>query len=213
MASGPSPLHVYQRDIAAGERNSLTVLATHIPPGARVLDLGCGSGALGRFLTAAGPGGDVTLDGLTINPDEAQLAAQHYRHIEVANLETCELTRLFAPAGYDAIICADVLEHIRHPQRVLASCRALLAPGGRVLLSIPNTGYAGLIAELMAGEFRYRPEGLLDETHLRFFTRQTLMRFLAAERWVVAMRGKRAGHGIDDPSFLQPDRPMSAIGG
>ena len=186
MASGPSPLHIYQRDIAAGERNSLTVLATHIPPGARALDLGCGSGALGRFLTAAEPGGDVTLDGLTINPDEARLAAQHYRHIEVANLETCELTRLFAPAGYDAIICADVLEHIRHPQRVLASCRALLAPGGRVLLSIPNTGYAGLIAELMAGEFRYRPEGLLDETHLRFFTRQTLMRFLAAERWVVA---------------------------
>ena len=182
MASGSPPAHIYQRDIAAGERNSLTVLATHVPPGARALDLGCGSGALGRFLAS---GGDRVIDGLTINPDEASLAARHYRHIEVADLETCDLTRLFAPGGYDAIVCADVLEHIRHPERVLSACRTLLAPGGRVLLSIPNTGYAGLIAELMVGEFRYRPEGLLDETHLRFFTRQTLMRFLAAEGWVV----------------------------
>ena len=50
--------------------------------------------------------------------------------------------------------------------------------GGRALLSIPNAAYAGLLAELMAGEFRYRPEGLLDETHLRFFTRRSLLRFL-----------------------------------
>ena len=88
-------------------------------------------------------------------------------------------------AGYDAIVCADVLEHIRQSPRVLAECRALLAPGGRLLLSIPNAGYSGLVAELMAGEFRYRTEGLLDETHVRFFTRRTLLRFLAEHGWAV----------------------------
>ena len=181
----PTPaLHVYDRDIQDSERTSLSVLTGHIPAGARVLDLGCGSGAIGRFLaardgTAAGP-----IDGLTISADEAALAAPTYRRVEVADLDAAHLPQLFAPAGYDAIVCADVLEHIRQSPRVLAECRALLAPGGRLLLSIPNAGYSGLVAELMAGEFRYRAEGLLDETHVRFFTRRTLMRFLREHGWV-----------------------------
>ena len=175
----PTPaLHVYDRDIQDSERTSLSVLTGHIPAGARVLDLGCGSGAIGRFLaardgTAAGP-----IDGLTISADDAALAAPTYRRVEVADLDAAHLPQLFAPAGYDAIVCADVLEHIRQSPRVLAECRALLAPGGRLLLSIPNAGYSGLVAELMAGEFRYRTEGLLDETHVRFFTRRTLVDLL-----------------------------------
>ena len=184
MSSSPPALHIYAREIRADERTSLSVLADHIPAGARVLDLGCGSGAVGRFLAerdgaAAGP-----IDGLTISDDEAQLAAAHYRRVEVADLDACNLTQMFEPGAYDRIVCADVLEHIRQSDRVLAECQALLAEGGRVLLSIPNASYAGLVAELMAGEFRYRPEGLLDETHLRFFTRRTLMRFLRDNGWV-----------------------------
>lgn len=182
----PTPaLHVYDRDIQDSERTSLSVLTGHIPAGASVLDLGCGSGAIGRFLaardgTAAGP-----IDGLTISADEAALAAPTYRRVEVADLDAAHLPQLFAPAGYDAIVCADVLEHVRQSPRVLAECRALLAPGGCLLLSIPNAGYSGLVAELMAGEFRYRTEGLLDETHVRFFTRRTLLRFLAEHGWAV----------------------------
>ncbi|MFD2378075.1 class I SAM-dependent methyltransferase [Ottowia pentelensis] len=159
------------------------MLAARIPTGARVLDLGCGSGAVGRHLAARGGAGPI--DGLTISRQEANLAAPHYRRVEVANLESADLTALFAPASYDIIVCADVLEHIRHPEQVLAQCRTLLAEGGRALLSIPNAGYVGLLAELMAGEFRYRPEGLLDETHLRFFTRRTLLRMLTEARWAV----------------------------
>ncbi|HOV20848.1 MAG TPA: class I SAM-dependent methyltransferase, partial [Ottowia sp.] len=183
MDSAPPSLHVYQREIDTAERTSLSVLAARIPAGARVLDLGCGSGAIGRHLAARGGAGPI--DGLTISQDEADLAAPHYRRVEVANLESADLTALFAPAGYDIIVCADVLEHIRHPEHVLAQCRTLLADGGHALLSIPNAGYVGLLAELMAGEFRYRPEGLLDETHLRFFTRRTLLRMLTEARWAV----------------------------
>ncbi len=180
-----SPLHVYQREIgAAHESSSLAMLAALIAPGARVLDVGCGSGALGRFLrrrdgAAAGP-----IDGLTINSTEAALAAPAYRRVEVADLETTNLVSLFgASGGYDTIVCADVLEHMRHPQRVMDATRALLAPRGRALLSIPNASHVGLLAELMAGEWRYRPEGLLDATHLRFFTRRSLLRFLQQSRW------------------------------
>ncbi len=136
---------------------------------------------MGRYLKEKS--GSVNIDGLTISSDEARLAAAHYRRVEVADLDTVQLVELFEPASYDIIICADVLEHIRHPDRVLAECKGLLAPGGRVLLSIPNVAYTGLIAELMAGEFLYRPEGLLDETHVHFFTRQSLKRFLAEQGW------------------------------
>ena len=181
MTLSSSALHVYDREIDGGERTSLSVLSTRIPPAARVLDLGCGSGAIGRFLARRGDG--AVIDGLTLNTEEAALAAPHYRRVEVANLDSADLAALFAGNAYDVIVCADVLEHTRHPQQVLASARRLLADDGRVLISIPNASYCGLIAELMAGEFRYRPEGLLDETHLRFFTRRALLRFLAENGW------------------------------
>jgi len=180
----PALLHVYEREIDGGERTSLALLATRIAPGARVLDLGCGSGAVGRFLARRdGPG--VPIDGLTISPQEAERALPHYRRVEVADLEQADLTQLFARGAYDVILCADVLEHVRQPPRVLRACRELLAPGGVALLSLPNAGYCGLIAELMAGEFGYREEGLLDASHVYFFTRATLLRMLAENGWGV----------------------------
>ncbi len=184
MVDSSSALHIYDREIDSSERTSLSVLTSHIAPGARVLDLGCGSGAIGRYLAQRDGAGTTVIDGLTISADEARLASPHYRRVEVADLDNARLSDLFPAQGYDAIVCADVLEHIRQSPRVLAECRQLLAPEGRLLLSIPNAGYAGLVAELMTGEFRYRQEGLLDETHVRFFTRRTLMRFLREHGWV-----------------------------
>ncbi|MDR2990786.1 MAG: methyltransferase domain-containing protein [Burkholderiaceae bacterium] len=178
----PAPLHVYEREIGSSERTSLSMLAARIAPGARVLDLGCGSGAVGRFL-AQRDGRAASIDGLTINQAEAERARAHYRRVEVADLDQADLMQLFEHGAYDVIVCADVLEHLRQSPRVLRACRDLLAPDGVALLSIPNAGYCGLVAELMAGEFRYREEGLLDTTHVRFFTRATLLRFLAENGW------------------------------
>lgn len=184
MTHAQEDLHVYRRSIALHERSSLSVLAQHIGDADRVLDLGCGSGALGQFL--ADRGGGCVCDALTWSQDEAALArAAHYRRVLVADLESCELRALFAGERYDAIVCADVLEHLSRPERVLDACRDLLAPAGRLLVSLPNVGYAGLLAELLQGEFRYRDEGLLDRTHLRFFTRRSLERFLREQGWAL----------------------------
>lgn len=180
MSDWNAPLHVYAREISQEERTSLSVLASLVRPGATVLDLGCGSGALGRFLKEHA---QCTLDGVTLNEAEAELARPFYRRVEVANLDHCDLPALFAGQRYDHIICADVLEHLRAPEQTLAACRQLLNAQGDVLISIPNAAYAGLIAELMLGEFTYREEGLLDNTHLRFFTRQSLLQFLQAQGW------------------------------
>lgn len=181
MTQSNEKLHFYLRKIQSDERSSLSVLAALIPSGGRVLDLGCGSGALGQHLGAER---SCTCDGVTLSRAEAEHARPHYRRIEVADLETVNLPQLFAGQLYDAIVCADVLEHLRHPERILQACRTLLAPEGRLLISVPNAAYAGLTLDLMHGEFRYRPEGLLDNTHLRFFTRRSLHRFLQENGWV-----------------------------
>ena len=180
MTQNIEDLHVYLRKIRPGERTSLSVIASLVHQGARLLDLGCGSGALGQYLKETL---GCTSDGLTWSEAEAAHARPNYEQVEVADLETCDLLTLFANKHYDYIVCADVLEHLRQPERILDACRKLLKPGGKLLVSVPNAGYAGLVAELLQGEFRYREEGLLDRTHLRFFTRRSLARFLGENAW------------------------------
>jgi 2-polyprenyl-3-methyl-5-hydroxy-6-metoxy-1,4-benzoquinol methylase len=192
MPQSDEELHFYLRQIRPGEQTSLSVLSDMIPPGTRVLDLGCGSGALGQHLSTTQ---GCLCDGITISPVEADHARPHYRRVEVADLETVNLPQLFEGRHYDAIVCADVLEHLRHPERILQACLGLLAPKGQLLFSVPNAAYAGLTLELMHGEFCYRSEGLLDRTHLRFFTRRSLGRLFQENGWTIdalrPIRGSR----------------------
>ena len=182
MTHSTEDLHVYVRSIAADERTSLSVLAQWVPKGATVLDVGCGSGALGQYLAEHRA---CTTDGVTWSEAEAAQARLHYRRVEVADLETADLHTLLAGQRYDRIVCADVLEHLRQPERILDTCRDLLAPQGQLLISVPNAAYCGLVAELLHGEFKYREEGLLDRTHLRFFTRSSLLRLLREQGWAI----------------------------
>lgn len=173
-------LHTYHREVSRDKRSSLSVIADQIPPRSTVLDLGCGTGALGRYSrNAAG----ITLDGVTLSEHEAALARPFYRTVLVLNLDGTELSQHFAVSSYDFIVCADILEHLAHPEHLLKQLDPLLCGGGRLLVSVPNAAYCGLIAELIEGEFHYRPEGLLDETHLRFFTRRSIIRQLQRTGW------------------------------
>lgn len=200
--------HVYFRQIDEGERTSLSVLVHAIAPGSTILDLGCGSGALGRYL---GERKNCIADGVTYNAEEGAIAGAYYRKVAVADLETADLTALFPGQQYDYIVCADVLEHLRAPQRILQSIRSMLKPGGELLISIPNTAYAGLAAELVQGEFLYRDEGLLDATHLRHFTRQSLLRFLGQANWQVKNLEVIEREVVDSEFHLQFDRMPPAV--
>ena len=173
-------LHVYQRTVARDGQDSLSVIAKLIEPGQTFLDLGMGSGGLGQYLSQHY---SIVSDGVTLNEAEANIARQWYRNVVVADLDRDNLSTIFGATRYDCIVCADVLEHLKAPQNLLLQCKALLKPGGRLLTSVPNAGYCGLVAELIQGDFRYRPEGLLDTTHLRFFTRTSLNRFFSENGW------------------------------
>jgi GT2 family glycosyltransferase/2-polyprenyl-3-methyl-5-hydroxy-6-metoxy-1,4-benzoquinol methylase len=177
-----NPTHVYWRQIAEDQRSSLSVLCSFVPERARVLDLGIGSGALGRQLREQL---GCELDGVTINAEERSVAAQWYQRIELLDLDQPGWDRGLQDQAYDVVVCADVLEHLQRPERVLAACRRLLRPEGVLLVSIPNVAYAGLVADLMHGNFEYGNEGLMDRTHLRFFTRSSFQRLLASQGWSV----------------------------
>lgn len=191
MPPSEKPGHVYWRQIADSERSSLTVLSSFVKAGSRVLDLGIGSGTLGQHLRQAL---DCSVDGVTINPDEASVARSAYRRVELLDLDQAGWESRFEPLDYDVIVCADVLEHLTGPERVLQTCHRLLRPDGVLLVSIPNAAYAGLIADLMQGNFKYGNEGLMDRTHLRFFTRRSFSALAAAQGW-----SAEAVEGIDQP--------------
>lgn len=180
MSNADPSLHLYQRTVDSESNDSLSLIASLISPGQTFLDIGMGTGGLGQFLSQRF---SIVADGVTLNPAEANIARTWYRHVKVADLDRDDLGTLFEGQRYDCIVCADVLEHLKEPQTLLSQCKALLNPGGRLITSVPNVGYCGLVAELAQGDFRYRLEGLLDNTHLRFFTRTSLHRFFDENGW------------------------------
>lgn len=167
--------HIYRRRICWTSNDSLGKIIKLIPLGATVLDLGTATGYLCQFLKEEL---NCLVDGVEINPEMAKEARLWCDRFWVGNLEAEPLSVHFPKNYYQVIICADILEHLYDPNKLLQQLPALLAPDGKVIFSIPNITYAGVILELLSGDFYYREEGLLDKTHLRFFTRKSFVRLL-----------------------------------
>lgn len=140
---------------------------------ARILDVGCGGGSFGRLLME---GGEREIWGVEPDRRGAEIAARHLHKV---------VHGLFAPgmdlpaAYFDAVVFNDVLEHMLDPVAALKFARSLLVPGGVVVCSIPNVGNFPIVWRLvMHGEWEYTERGVLDRTHLRFFTRSSLAAML-----------------------------------
>ena len=133
---------------------------------AEVLEVGTATG----YVTAemAKLGSSVT--GIEQDPAMAELARQYCRDMFVGDVEKMDLSGL---GQYDAIIFGDVLEHLHNPGVVLEKLSRLLKPGGKILLSLPNIANIWIRISLLMGRFNYSRLGILDETHLRFFTLKT----------------------------------------
>jgi 2-polyprenyl-3-methyl-5-hydroxy-6-metoxy-1,4-benzoquinol methylase len=135
--------------------------------GRRLLDVGAADGLLSRLLTERG----WKVTGLEADPAAAAAGAAHCERMIVADLDA----GIPALEGeFDAIVCADVLEHLRDPAGALATLRRALARGGQVVISMPNVAHLWMRLSLLAGRFEYAERGILDRTHLRFYTRRTL---------------------------------------
>jgi 2-polyprenyl-3-methyl-5-hydroxy-6-metoxy-1,4-benzoquinol methylase len=141
-----------------------------IPETARkVLDVGCGAGRLGEAVKRR-QGAEVV--GIEMVQAAGQAARSRLDQVLVGNVEEMELP--FGSGSFDAVVCGDVLEHLREPERLLRQARGWLRPGGRLIASIPNVRHHTVVRSLLDGNWTYEPAGLLDRTHLRFFTRREI---------------------------------------
>ncbi|MCK9896580.1 bifunctional 2-polyprenyl-6-hydroxyphenol methylase/3-demethylubiquinol 3-O-methyltransferase UbiG [Frankia sp. AgB32] len=143
-----------------------------IRPG-RALDCGCGAGDNARLLRERG----WRVTGVTIDTSERAAAGRECEQVELADLAH---GLPFAPDGsYQLVLLSHILEHLADPVPLLAEARRVLAPGGRILVALPNVLHYRQRAQFVLGRFEYTDTGLMDATHLRFYTVDSARRLLA----------------------------------
>jgi trans-aconitate methyltransferase len=167
--------------------------------GNRVLELGCGLGKTGALLKKRGRAAEVI--GIELNPEIARSAQANLDDVICGDVERLELG--FSENSFDYIVAGDVLEHLIDPWAVLRRLRPFVKVGGAIVTSIPNIRNWRILVDLMVrGDWKYCEEGLLDRTHLRFFTRLTIIELL-----------EHTGYEIDliCPAFRFAPKSKSAI--
>ncbi|HID97291.1 MAG TPA: methyltransferase domain-containing protein [Thermodesulfobacteriaceae bacterium] len=176
--------HVYERStgIRPDDSDSLGRLAGWIQPNSTVLELGPATGFFTRYLRETL---HCVVDCVEISPEMAERTIPYCREMYIVDLDDVLLEEKWNVESYDYIVASDVLEHLKDPGRVLRSCWKLLRKEGKLLVSIPNIGHAAVVGNLLRGRFDYTDEGLLDKTHLRFFTRESLVALLEDCRFSV----------------------------
>jgi len=150
-------------------------IARLLPDGATVLDIGAGNGMLGRVLQQAGK--QVTIDGIEPSEFAATLATPFYRTVYCGYAQ--DYISIIQATHYDYVVLADVIEHIADPAVFLAELLPHLQATTKLIISIPNIAFGGVRLALFNGVFDYVDSGLLERTHLRFFTLASAQKLFA----------------------------------
>jgi 2-polyprenyl-3-methyl-5-hydroxy-6-metoxy-1,4-benzoquinol methylase len=141
-------------------------------PGTRVLDIGTATGTIGRMGQSLG----LKFFGIEPNSEWAEKASPYYESIAIETLETCPKHFL---SNYQVIVLADVLEHMIYPEQNLQYLINLQPNGTQLIISVPNIANIYIGLSLLSGKFDYSDRGILDHTHLRFFTQKTVLQLIA----------------------------------
>lgn len=152
----------------SSHRILLELVRRHSPRGGTLLDLGAAGGELGSALRNH----FARTFGFEYNVDCVGQLAGRFDSVVIADLERVKAL----PHNVDAIVLADVLEHLRSPKHTLELVRSALRDDGRVFISVPNIANITVRLGLLVGVFEYRDRGILDHTHLRFYTKRTIRR-------------------------------------
>ncbi len=199
-----------------------------IPSNARgVVEVGCNNGALARAFKVINPACKYT--GIEVDADNAEGSRRYCDEVLLMDIESVDESFYAKYADYNVWIFGDVLEHLRYPWEVLARIRRNMPADGCVIVCLPNAQHWSVQAKLCIGDFRYENGGLMDRTHLRFFTRATMLEMLAGagfkiekgfprifggltnEHVISAIKTMAIGVGADPEQALQDSLPLQYV--
>jgi 2-polyprenyl-3-methyl-5-hydroxy-6-metoxy-1,4-benzoquinol methylase len=138
-------------------------------PSARLLEIGCSAGNTAAYAMAQGKCGWCC--GVELCPGPAAEAAKKMDRVIVGDVEKLELH--FPPKSFDVLFLSEVLEHLVDPSAVLSKLRGLLKPGALVMAGSPNVCHQSVLRMLLKGRWDYQSQGIMDATHLRWFSPST----------------------------------------
>ena len=161
------------------DNDSHSIIINNIKNAKRILDVGCGVGYVGKTLKELN---EIIVDGIEIEKEARKEANKIYDNVYDFSIEdiNCKSYQEFINKNikYDYIICADIIEHLVNPGLVIYNLSKLLNKNGKLLVSIPNVAHINIISNLIDGNFNYNKTGILDTTHLRFFTKNSFYDFI-----------------------------------
>ena len=167
--------------------------------GKKVLDVGCGFATTSERLKRL----ENHVTGIESSPDAVKVAAGRLDEVVATDLQRVdELNAVLGSRTFDTVIFADVLEHLPWPAAVLKSYLRFVAPGGTVIISLPNVGLWSMRMSLLAGRFEYSDTGVTDRTHLRFFTRRSARALIEGAGLTIVRR-------TYNPGIVRPFVPLA----
>jgi O-antigen biosynthesis protein len=140
-----------------------------IEPNSKVLDIGCATGYFAKELLKK----NCETCGVDIDENALKIAIRYCKKVEVSNLDEVH-SFPFPKKSFDCVLLLDVIEHLAHPENILAIAKLYLKDNGSVIVSVPNIAHASIRWMLSMGEFQYADTGILDSTHLHFYTKKSL---------------------------------------
>ena len=167
-----------------------------------VLDVGCSTGYYSRLLIADK---QCVVDGIEIDSDDRAEASKYLRHVFNVNLDNKDWPKKLTDNKYDVIFLGDVIEHVVDASAVLKRLGSMLKAKGVIIISTPNVAHLTIRLELLAGNFEYERTGILDETHLKYFTLGSLSRLITK----IGFDIKEIDYSLND---LHPDTVTYQLG-
>jgi MoaA/NifB/PqqE/SkfB family radical SAM enzyme/2-polyprenyl-3-methyl-5-hydroxy-6-metoxy-1,4-benzoquinol methylase len=156
----------------------------YVGKGKKVLEFGCSTGYVTRLLKEEL---NCQVTAIEIYPDAAEHASKYCERLIIGDADYIDYKQCFGNEKFDVIIFGDVLEHLKYPDKVLVGINDFIADSGYILASIPNIAHFSIIVELFNGRFDYKEYGLLDRTHLRFFTRESIYNLFESSGYMVGI--------------------------
>lgn len=165
----------YATEIKFDFNNTMTIFIDNIESNSTILEFGPASGRLTRYLKE-----EKKCDIYIVELDEeaGKIAAQSAKDYVIGDIQDYEWVKKFAQVQFDYILFADVLEHLTEAANVVREAAKLLKPTGQICLSVPNIAHNSVIIDMINNKFEYKATGIMDNTHVHFYTKDSLDLFV-----------------------------------